>query len=418
MEVYKFGGASISTPERIKNIANIIEQAPKPLVVIVSAIGKTTNALEGVLDSVLRQDEQRAMMLLSQVFDFHDEIISGLELPSDTALETKEELQNIVLQFTGTNSLSYAQLYDIIVGFGELISSSIIDSYLEKRAFETKYIDMRQTIMTNNAFTNADVDMVRTAKKLKEAVSEEKEVYIMQGFIGGTTENEPTTLGREGSDYSAAIVAYCLDAEKVTIWKDVDGILNADPREYEDTTLIPQLSYHDAVELAYSGAQVIHQKTIRPLQNKNIPLYVKSFLKPEEEGSVINNVRSDINIPVYILKRNQILITVTPKDFSFAVEHSLERVFVILNKNKQNVSLIQNSAVQISVGIDESRQFDSLIEDLNNEFIVKYNRDLELLTIRGYSNEDVIEKTRNRKIFIKQQTRKIVRILLNGLDKA
>lgn len=411
MEVYKFGGASIGTPDRIRNVFTIIASARKPITVIVSAIGKTTNALEGVLESIVEQNEQKAMLQLSAVFDSHDNLIEGLGLNPHTASGVMEELEQLVVQYSSKNTLTYSQLYDIIVGYGELLSSEIVSSFLTAHGIRVKQLNMRNILVTDNRFRSANVDMPKSEKRLQKEIDGTAEVYIAQGFIGGTAEGEPTTLGREGSDYSAAVVAYALNAESLTIWKDVEGILNADPREKEDTEFIPHLSYNDAVELAYSGAQVIHPKTIRPLQNKGIPLYVRSFLNPQGEGSVINAEISNITVPIYIVKKRQMLISVAPRDFSFALESALERVFTILNKHKTTISIIQSSAVQISVGIDEPRETEALIDELQEEFIVRYNSGLELVTIRGYRDQDIEAYTKDSRVYMKQQTRRIVRIL-------
>lgn len=411
MEVYKFGGASIRTPERIRNVFEIISSSPKPLTIIVSAMGKTTNALECVLESIISQNEKMAMSALSEVFDFHDAIVEGLGLSPHTASKVMEELEQLVVHYSSKNTLTYSQLYDIVVGYGELLSSEIITAFFASCGMRVKQLNMRNVLVTDNRFRSANVDMPKSEKRLLQEIDGTADVYITQGFIAGTADGEPTTLGREGSDYSAAVVAYILDAERLTIWKDVDGILNADPNQRETTELIPQLSYNDAVELAYSGAQVIHPKTIRPLQNKNIPLYVKSFINPGGQGSVINSAVSNITVPIYIVKKKQMLISVAPRDFSFALESALERVFTILNKHKTTVNIIQSSAIQISVGIDEPRETDALIDELQEEFIVRYNSGLELVTIRGYRELDIEEYTKGSRIFMKQQTRRIVRIL-------
>ncbi|MEG2759420.1 MAG: aspartate kinase, partial [Rikenellaceae bacterium] len=356
MEVYKFGGASINTPERIRNVFQIIALAPKPIVVIVSAMGKTTNALEGVLECIMSRDEEKAISRLSAVYDFHDNIIEGLGLRPTTDSMIMEELEQLVIQYSNNNTLSYSQLYDIIVGYGELLSSEIIAAFMRANHIKTKLLNMRNLLVTDNRFRSANVDMPKSERRLQLAIDQTADVYVTQGFIAGTVNGEPTTLGREGSDYSAAIVAYALNADRLTIWKDVEGVLNADPREMETAELIPQLSYNDAVELAYSGAQVIHPKTIRPLQNKKIPLYVKSFINPNEKGSVINSEISNITIPIYIIKKKQMLLSLAPRDFSFALESALERAFTILNKHKESITIIQSSALQISVGIDEPRE--------------------------------------------------------------
>ncbi|MEG1553587.1 MAG: aspartate kinase [Rikenellaceae bacterium] len=411
MEVYKFGGASINTPERIRNVFQIIALAPKPIVVIVSAMGKTTNALEGVLECIMSRDEEKAISRLSAVYDFHDNIIEGLGLRPTTDSMIMEELEQLVIQYSNNNTLSYSQLYDIIVGYGELLSSEIIAAFMRANHIKTKLLNMRNLLVTDNRFRSANVDMPKSERRLQLAIDQTADVYVTQGFIAGTVNGEPTTLGREGSDYSAAIVAYALNADRLTIWKDVEGVLNADPREMETAELIPQLSYNDAVELAYSGAQVIHPKTIRPLQNKKIPLYVKSFINPNEKGSVINSEISNITIPIYIIKKKQMLLSLAPRDFSFALESALERAFTILNKHKESITIIQSSALQISVGIDEPREIEELIEELKDEFIVRYNSGLELVTIRGYRDKDIEEYSKGSKVYIKQQTRRIVRIL-------
>ncbi len=278
---------------------------------------------------------------------------------------------------------------------------------------DNRWIDMRCNLITDSNFREANINYLESEKRLLQSVQfDECSIYISQGFIGGTTKGFTSTLGREGSDFTAAVVGNLMNAEKVVIWKDVPGILNGDPRIFNNTILIPELSYLDAVELAYSGAQVIHPKTIKPLENKMIPLIVKPFDNPDGEGSIIHNDAKPIDVPILILKRNQMLITLRPLDFSFILEESLTWIFTVVEKYRLKVSLIQSSAVSISICVDNSRYLQRAIEELNNDYKVSYNIDLELLTIRGINDKVVEETTKNRKILVEQKTRRIARYVM------
>jgi aspartate kinase len=304
-----------------------------------------------------------------------------------------------------------------LVSYGEIISTSIVSAYLAESGIENSWLDMRKLLVTDSNHREANVRMIESQMRLKKAVDfNQNRIYVGQGFIGANIKGEPTTLGREGSDYSAAVVGNLLDAENVTIWKDVPGILNADPRIFDNTVHIPELTYLDAVELAYSGAQIIHPKTIKPLENKHIPLYVRPFSNPTEAGSVIKaTADKPIDVPILILRKNQVLVTVRPRDFSFVLEESLSKAFTIMNKHRLKVSLIQSSAISISVCVDKTRYLTDALDELGNEFKVTYNEGLELLTIRGINDEIVQKTTTDRTILLSQRTRRIGRFLMREI---
>ncbi|MDR2144957.1 MAG: aspartate kinase [Tannerella sp.] len=416
MIVYKFGGASVRSAEGIKNIASIVSGVKEPLFIVVSAMGKTTNAMEAVLENFMKADKKAAVDKLNEVENYHLDICRELFDTEEEASKMSDplfyELEQLILNGIGDD---YDSWYDRIVSYGEIISTSIVSAYLNKKGIANKWLDMRKLLITDSNFREANVNMNESQKKLKAAVNfSESNIYIGQGFIGANMKGSPTTLGREGSDYTAAVVGNLLNADSVSIWKDVPGILNADPRLFPDTVLIPELTYKDAVELAYSGAQIIHPKTIKPLENKNIPLYVRPFSTPVETGSVIkSSTASPIHVPVLILRTNQILISLLPLDFSFVLEESLLKVFAVMNKHRLKISAIQSSAVSISVCVDNTRYLWTAMDELSNDFKVKYNDNLELLTIRG-KTDDVIEKyTKGRKILLSQSTRRIARFLMS-----
>jgi len=415
MIVYKFGGASVRSAEGIRNIAGIVSGVKDPLFIVVSAMGKTTNAMEVVLDAFMKADKETALEKLDEVEAYHKDIIDELFGGDNRGVEAVkpvfEEIKAIITDGVGDE---YDRWYDRLVSYGEIISTTIASVYLSARGIENKWLDMRGLLVTDSNFREANVRMDESGKRLREAADfSGATVYIGQGFIGANIKGDPTTLGREGSDYTAAVVGNLLDAESVTIWKDVPGILNADPRIFENAVHIPELTYLDAVELAFSGAQIIHPKTIKPLENKNIPLYVRPFGTPDQPGSVIQaKTEHPISVPVLILRKNQVLVTIRPRDFSFVLEESLPKVFAIINKHRLKVSLIQSSAISISVCVDNSRYFAGALDELSNDFKVTYNEHLELLTIRG-TNKEIIEKTTaGRQIMVQQLTRRIGRFIM------
>ncbi len=415
MKVYKFGGASVRSAEGIKNILSIVSKETEPLFIVVSAMGKTTNAMEVVLENFMKTDRISSLQKLEEVEDYHRQIVNELFGKSDVADDILSPIfENLKILINNGIGDDYDRWYDHLVSYGEIISTKIVSAFLNESGVENDWLDMRELLVTDSNFREANVHMENSQARLKSAVDfSVKRIYIGQGFIGANLKGDPTTLGREGSDYTAAVVANLLDAESVTIWKDVPGILNADPRIFDNTTLIPELTYFDAVELAYSGAQIIHPKTIKPLENKHIPLYVRPFGSPTEAGSVIKlTTDKPIEIPILILRKNQVLITVRPRDFSFVLEESLTKVFAVMHKHRQKISLIQSSAVSISLCVDNTRYLAGALDELSNEFKVTYNEDLELLTIRG-TNPEIIEKsTKGKEILVSQKTRRNARFLM------
>lgn len=408
MKVYKFGGASVRNAEGVQNLTHIVSLSGDDMVVIVSAMGKTTNALERVVDALWAHNENEAAQEWGEICRYHETIIRDLGL--DVTLRQWVKWEDLC----GFQTTEYDELYDQIVSVGEIISTHIVSEYLAKKNLPNQWVYIPDILRTDATYRDAKIDMVQSKDLLQKAIGN-AHLIITQGFIGGTVSSKRTTLGREGSDYTAAVVANLLNAESVTIWKDVPGILNADPRIMEKTVLIPELTYYDAVELSYSGAQIIHPKTIRPLENKNIPLYVKPFGNPLANGSVIHATTAHpIDVPVYIWRNNQILITVRPKDFAFVLEESLTHIFNIIERNRLKVSLIQSSAVTISVCVDHTRYVANALEQLAEDFRVTYNENLRLLTIRGTTPDIIRQETESRTILLSQTTRRTARFVIQS----
>lgn len=405
MQVYKFGGASVRNAEGIRNLAHIVSLAQGDLVVVVSAMGKTTNALERVLNAQMAGDTTTAQQEWDSLIDYHCTILHDLGLADVLPIHSLPPLYD---------AQNYDLSYDQLVSWGEIISTTIVSAYLRAQSIDCEWIDMTHLLRTDATYRDANVDLDLSKQLIREAVlSSKKHIFVAQGFIGGTDNGLRTTLGREGSDYTAALLGNFLGAESVTIWKDVPGILNADPRLVENTTLIPELTYNDAVELSYSGAQIIHPKTIRPLENKHIPLYVKPFADPTAAGSVIcDTAKGSIDIPVYIWRKHQILITMRAKDFAFVLEESLSRIFEIIHRHRLKVSLIQSSAVTISVCVDCSRYVGEALEELRKDYQVTYNDDLSLLTIRGTTPQIIARETQGKTILLSQTTRRTARYVM------
>ena len=418
MKVYKFGGASVKSADGIRNIVRIVSGVEGNLFIVVSAMGKTTNAMEIVLDNFMKADRAASLEKLAEVEAYHNEIIAELFTnPAKGNAAVKplfDELKGFITNGVGDD---YDRWYDRLVSYGEVISTKIVSEFLAESGVDNAWLDLRGLLVTDSNFREANVRMDESQVRLKAAADYSKNrIYIGQGFIGANIKGDPTTLGREGSDYTAAVVGNLLDADSVSIWKDVPGILNADPRIFENTVHIPELTYLDAVELAYSGAQIIHPKTIKPLENKNIPLYVRPFGNPTGAGSVIKaKTQKPIDVPVLILRKNQVLVTVRPRDFSFVLEESLSKAFAVMNKHRLKVSLIQSSAISISVCVDNTRYLTGALDELSNEFKVNYNENLELLTIRGINKEIVGQTTSGRDILLSQKTRRTARFLMKEL---
>ena len=407
MKVYKFGGASVKDAAGVRNLLNIVT-GESDLFIIVSAMGKTTNALEGVFEAMQQGNESLAMERIDASYAYHRGIIDDL-LGADVTI-TQVDLLFQQLRNTVRNTIyrpSDAELwYDTIVAFGELVSTTIISNFLNGHGVVNQWIDMRRTFLTEQRHKDANVNLEATAVRLKrEMANSEARVFVGQGFIGGAPDGTTTTLGREGSDYSAAIVANVLDAESMSVWKDVDGILNADPKVFPDAKKLDRLNYMDTIEMAYSGAQIIHPKTIKPLQQKNIPLYVRPFGNKEAAGSVITGDVERVYEPIMIQKSNQVLLKLHSRDLSFVLEEKFAKVFTTYDNHRIRTNLVHNSAVNLYMAVDASWHIDDAISELNAEgFDVEKREDVELVTIRYYNDELYRRYAFDERIIIKQTT--------------
>ncbi len=411
-KVYKFGGAAVKDADGIRNLIKIVLSEKQRLLVVVSAIGKTTNELEQIVATAWREQLSDCFLLFGQLKDKHYKIIDAL-LSIRSACLCKSEIDKIfdqtdyILRHT-KDYASYNAFYDQVVSIGEMLSTTIVAFALSETEPDVRLYNASRIVRTDTQFRSANVDIKATEQNVLREMSEFKHIAVVQGFIGGADGALRTTLGREGSDYSAALFANLLNAESLTIWKDVRGILNADPKRFADAVLIPHMRYEDAIELSYSGAQVIHPKTIRPLQNKNIPLYVKPFNDALAEGSVIcGQITEPLSLPVYIYRDSQVLITVRDTDFGFALEESLSKVFAAIARLHLQVSLVQNSAVTISVCTADCQQVDEFVDVLRQEgYRVTYNRNVALITILGKITQDAVCKAvKNKDIILSQTTR-------------
>lgn len=423
MKVFKFGGASVKDAVAVKNVSRVMEHFKgEALVVVVSAMGKTTNALEKLVNAWFYKNGQ-PFEILEEIKTFHNKILKELFPDENHSIYTDINNTFVEIEWAIEEDAQrdYDFEYDQIVSVGELLSTRIVSAWLNESGIKNQWKDVRDFLQTDNTYREAEVDWLLTEKLAKEQLLPYFEknpsgIVVTQGFIGGTSENFTTTLGREGSDYTSAIIAYVLDAECVTIWKDVPGVLNADPKWFEDTVMIEQLSYHDAIELAYYGASVIHPKTIKPLQNKNIQLYVKSFVYPESRGTVINNFENELPIPSFIFKLNQVLISIKPKDFSFIIEENLVDIFRCFTKHRVKINVMQNSATSFSVSVDDDhRKIDALVTELQRDFKVFYNRNLELVTIRHYDQATIERVTNGKEVLLEMRTRATVQMVVKNL---
>ena len=419
MKVYKFGGASVRNADGVKNLRHIVD-GEGDLFIIVSAMGKTTNALERVFTHMQKVEKEAANEEIRQIQEYHAAIIDELwgehtDINEVTLLFG--QLRNIV------NDIVYrpsdAELwYDTIVAFGELISTTIISKYLNHTGLRNRWIDMRTTFVTNERHKDANVNIKASELRLKAALENTGVgVFVGQGFIGAAPDGTTTTLGREGSDYSAAVVAHILDAESMSVWKDVDGVLNADPKTFKDAVKIDALNYLDTIELAYSGAQIIHPKTIKPLQNKNIPLYVRPFGDKSKPGTVINGEAEHVTLPILIYKRDQVLLIIRSKDFSFVMEEKFAVIFALLDRYRIKTHLINNSAVDLGLCIDSSWHVESLIKALEAEnFEVEIHDNVGLLTIRNY-NDDLYQRyVKMQNHIVRQVNPESVRVVLRDTN--
>lgn len=414
MKVFKFGGASVSSAEAVRNSVEILKMNPGNKTLVISAMGKTTNALEVVVRSYFNKDKS-AKEALDIVKNYHYKIIEELWGENKSIYALDQLFQNLDNYLEKNPSLNYDYEYDQIVSYGELISTVIISTYLNEHGVKNKWVDVRNCLKTDDQYRESNI-LWELSEKLTQSTFtfEDVELYITQGFIGATLTSHTTTFGREGSDYTASILANLLNAQEVVIWKNVPGIMNADPEFFPEVEKLDELSYKEAIELSYSGAKVIHPKTIKPLQNKNIPLLVKSFIEPENDGTIIHSLERTLElIPVIIVKQKMALITLSSIDYSFISINSLSEVFNLLAKYRLKVGLVQQSAIDFSVVFDEPEQgVEQLISQLQNKYEVKFNTGLELITIRYYTNESIAGVCMGRQVFIEQKSRRTVRMLL------
>ena len=416
MKVFKFGGASIKDASSIKNILKIISlHNNEKLVIVVSAMGKTTNALEIVVHNYLN-NKTELQSSISDVFNFHSEIMNSLFKKNDPVFFEINKLFEKLNSFMKSNkSPSYSFVYDQIVSIGELISSNIIHHFLLNNNINCSLIDARNCIKTDSKYRGGKVQWDTTNKKVKEFISDSN-INITQGFIGSDKNNFTVTLGREGSDYSAAIFAYVLNAESLSIWKDVSGLLNADPKFFSNTKLLNQISYSETIELAFYGASIIHPKTLQPLQKKEIPLHVKSFRNPQSKGTIISKgVDIEPLVPCYIFKENLILLKLSSLDFSFMVEDNISSIFKELHDFKMKVDVIQNSAISFSVCFfDKYNNINDLVKNLEGKFKIDMHKNVSLFTIRHFNEKSIKKVSNKRKLVLEQRTEKTVRLIFSN----
>jgi aspartate kinase len=414
MNVFKFGGASVATPERVQHVATIIQRYPADtLLIVISAMGKTTNALEQVVNSFFEGNKDEALRLFETIKESHRYM--ARELAQEDTSYLNDFFTEVEWLLHDKPVRDYDYYYDQVVCVGELLSTAIVSRYLNENGIKNQWIDVRDILRTDNNFRDAQIDWEFTSQQVAEVILpalEASRIVLTQGFIGATTDNESTTLGREGSDYTAAVFANLLDAKGQTIWKDVQGVMNADPKQYAEAKWIRELSYREVIEMAYYGAQVIHPKTIKPLQNKGIPLYVKSFLDPAAEGTTIHNSQVHNLPPIIVYKRQQVLMELNSRDFSFVGEGLTAELYRLFEQLKFKPNLTQNGAVSLLCVVDEHPEKVGQLAHLASEhFDVQLNRDLTLLTVRHYNDVLVNQLCGDNRIILKQQTPETIQVL-------
>ena len=413
MRIFKFGGASVKDAAGVRNVLNVLHKTGHDDVLLVlSAMGKTTNALEAVINNYFRKSPA-LQSSLQDVRKYHNEILLDLFDDSHAVFGEVGKLFSELDHFLSQNkSPNYNFVYDQVVPYGELVSTTILAHYIASQGIKTNWLDVRLFIKTDSNYRDASVDWEATQRNIAKNIKK-KALNITQGFLGSDENNFTTTLGREGSDYTAAIFAYCLNAASVTIWKDVPGVMNADPRYFESARLLNHISYREAIELAFYGATVIHPKTLQPLQRKEIPLYVRSFADPDLPGtSVSKGADLEPALPCFIVKKNQLLISLSSIDFSFIVEENISQIFALLHQFKMKVHLIQNSAISFSVCIDDKfGNFEALRSVLSKKFRVSYNEDVSLFTIRHFNEKAASLVEKDKIVLLKQVSRETMQIV-------
>lgn len=414
MKIFKFGGASVKDADGVKNVYDVLQKVgSEDVLVVISAMGKTTNALEIVIKNYFdKSNEFHAS--LQEVRKYHNQILLELfdDEEHDVFFAVNSHFADLEYFLRSNKSPNYNFVYDQVISFGEIVSTTIVSHYFNHQGLKNNWLDVRNFIKTDATYRDANVDWDQTQKLISKGVKK-KTLNITQGFLGSDENNFTTTLGREGSDYTAAIFAYCLSAESVTIWKDVPGVMNADPRYFENAILLNQISYREAIELAFYGATVIHPKTLQPLQKKEIPLFVKSFINPLLPGTSVSKGEDlDPKTSCFIIKKNQLLISLSAIDFSFIMEENISEIFGLLHKYKIKVSLIQNTAISFSVCIeDKFGNFNELKTILSKKFKVSYNENVSLYTIRHFTKEasEMVEK--DKEVLLKQISRETLQIV-------
>ncbi|WP_297760636.1 aspartate kinase [uncultured Muriicola sp.] len=415
MRIFKFGGASVKDADGLKNLVKLLQEVGyEDTFLVISAMGKTTNAMEGVVNAYF-QDKTMLPASLQEVMDYHLKILNDLfDSPKHTIYKDVQSLFEEVKGFLAWNkSPKYNFVYDQVVSYGELLSTTILSAYLNEVGIRNTWLDIRNFIKTNNNYRDVDVQWEKTQERLAQGLEKGK-LYVSQGFIGSDENNFTTTLGREGSDYTAAILAFCLNAQSVTIWKDVPGVLNADPRYFTESQLLNKISYLEAIELAFYGASVIHPKTLQPLQRKEIPLLVKSFLHPKNPGTMVGKGEGiDPKIPCFIVKKNQVLMKLSSLDFSFIVEDSISDLFKLLHDYKMKVDLIQNSAISFSVCVDNKfGRLEELLDHLKGKFKVVYHEGVSLYTIRHFDAKSIDSLQNGKEVLLEQRGKETVQLVV------
>ncbi len=415
MRIFKFGGASVKDADGLKNLVKLLQEVGyEDTFLVISAMGKTTNAMEGVVNAYF-QDKTMLPSTLQEVMDFHMRILNELfDSPNHEIFKDVHSLFEEVKGFLAWNkSPKYNFVYDQVVSYGELLSTTILSAYLNEVGIRNTWLDIRSFIKTDNNYRDVDVQWEKTQERLAQGLEKGK-LYVSQGFIGSDENNFTTTLGREGSDYTAAILAFCLNAQSVTIWKDVPGVLNADPRYFSESQLLNKISYLEAIELAFYGASVIHPKTLQPLQRKEIPLLVKSFLHPKDPGTTVGKGEGiDPKIPCFIVKKNQVLMKLSSLDFSFIVEDSISDLFKLLHDYKMKVDLIQNSAISFSVCVDNKfGRLEELLDHLKGKFKVVYHEGVSLYTIRHFDVQSIDSLQNGKEVLLEQRGKETVQLVV------
>jgi aspartate kinase len=418
MQVYKFGGASVKDAQAVKNVISILKENPfKEKVVVISAMGKTTNDLEKVINEYYAHNTEWKNSI-ETVYTKHLAIISELfeNQPNTCDVAVRKIIDKTIDFLAQNHSRNYNFIYDQVVSIGEYISTTIVSEFANHQSVTNTLVDAKHCIFTDNAYTEGKIDWKKTEKAISTVIPPlfETGFVITQGFVGCTQEDFTTTLGREGSDYTAAIFSYCLNAERMTVWKDVEGIMNADPKEFPEATFISELTFTEAIEMTYYGASVIHPKTIKPIQNRNIPLEVRSFVNYNKRGSIISaNANTSFLPPIIIHKRNQVLLSFSAKDFSFIGEDHLSKVFSTFADLRLRINMMQNAAISFSICVDYKKEkIDAIIDELSNDFSIVQNEKLSLLTIRHF-NQGIIDKlTKEKDILIRQISRNTIQVLM------